>query len=494
MSERVPAFASATDRETLVRLFDAAGYHELRLCELLGPNAASPPLPDAAVLRRRTASDPVAGLLVRLLGAGDTVPRTELSVAFGESGVHLLERVGLVESVVSSSESGPSVLATVRLVPAGNRWIASDRRDRHFTGASDFVPGPSPVSRHLAALLIPRPVESALDLGCGSGVLTLGLSEHTRRVVAADLNPRAVAMTRFSAALNGVDRIETRTGDLFETVRGERFELIVCNPPFVLSPRPTYMYRDGGASLSRRIVREAPDHLADGGTLQMLCNWPQRAGQDWRAELDRWLEDSPCDAWVLRESSLDTLSYASVWLGQQYPEGIPGTVLDDWMDYFAREGIASVGGGLIVLRSVAGRTPWHEFRDMPPLAHPVGEAIARTCEARDRALRMTTDDELLAARWRPSPDLEYRAAQRPDGNGWTVAESRLTLRAGLQFAMQADPIAAEIVGRLDGRRSLHEAVLAFASNHNVSADDFLPNLPAAFRALIWLGLVLPADS
>jgi hypothetical protein len=128
---------------------------------------------------------------------------------------------------------------------------------------------------------------------------------------------------------------------------------------------------------------------------------------------------------------------------------------------------------------------------MPALAAPVGESVARTVEARDRLLRVATDEDLLDAKLRPSPDLEYQAAQRPTGKGWDVVEPRLTLAAGLRFAIHADPVAMAIIGRLDGRRSLREAVANFAAEHGMPVEFFLPQLPKAFREMIWLGLVLP---
>jgi hypothetical protein len=104
---------------------------------------------------------------------------------------------------------------------------------------------------------------------------------------------------------------------------------------------------------------------------------------------------------------------------------------------------------------------------------------------------MATDENLLQARLRPSPDLEYQAAQRPSGEGWDVVEPRLTLAAGLRFAVHADPVATAIIGRLDGRRSLREAAAGFAAEHAMQVEFFLPQLPKAFREMIWLGLVLP---
>src|SRR5207244_12445744 len=62
--------------------------------------------------------------------------------------------------------------------------------------------------------------------------------------------------------------IEVRLGSLFEAVAGERFDLITCNPPYVISPENRWAYRDSGLQgdeISRRVMLAAADHLAEGG-------------------------------------------------------------------------------------------------------------------------------------------------------------------------------------------------------------------------------------
>jgi release factor glutamine methyltransferase len=74
---------------------------------------------------------------------------------------------------------------------------------------------------------------TVLDLGTGSGVLAVAAARTARSVVAVDLNPAAVRCARINALLNGVeDRVEVREGDLFDPVAGERFDVVLCNPPF----------------------------------------------------------------------------------------------------------------------------------------------------------------------------------------------------------------------------------------------------------------------
>ena len=78
----------------------------------------------------------------------------------------------------------------------------------------------------------------ARSIGPGCGIQALLAAKHSERVVATDVNPRALAFAAFNAALNGIDKIEFRLGDGFAPVEGESFDLIVSNPPYVISPMP----------------------------------------------------------------------------------------------------------------------------------------------------------------------------------------------------------------------------------------------------------------
>ena len=79
--------------------------------------------------------------------------------------------------------------------------------------------GSAPRRPPLALLTVRDRVGSALDLGTGCGVQALHLAGHADQVVATDVNERALRLTRFNAALNGVE-IDARAGSIFEPVRG----------------------------------------------------------------------------------------------------------------------------------------------------------------------------------------------------------------------------------------------------------------------------------
>jgi release factor glutamine methyltransferase len=89
------------------------------------------------------------------------------------------------------------------------------------------------LATHLDERLI-KAGDAVLDMGTGSGVCALFAARHARRVLAVDINPAAVRCATINARLNHLEeRIEVRHGDLFGPVRGERFDLIVFNPPFL---------------------------------------------------------------------------------------------------------------------------------------------------------------------------------------------------------------------------------------------------------------------
>ncbi len=142
-------------------------------------------------------------------------------------------------------------------------------------------------------------------------------------------------------------------GDLFAPVEGERFELVVANPPFVISPSRRYIFRDSELpvdELCRMLVRSAPEHLADGGHCQLLASWAHVAGEDWRDRLRGWFEDTGCDALVLEREVLEPSAHAASWLRQTEPPDQWQPEYDEWMAYYERHRIEAVGFGLITMR------------------------------------------------------------------------------------------------------------------------------------------------
>jgi release factor glutamine methyltransferase len=113
-----------------------------------------------------------------------------------------------------------------------------------------------------------------LDMGAGSGICALFAARHSRRVVAVDISAAAIRCTRLNAALNHLDdRIDVRHGDLFVPLGGERFDLVLFNPPFLLGePKDERDAAWRSNDAARRFAAGLGDHLEPGGTALVLLS------------------------------------------------------------------------------------------------------------------------------------------------------------------------------------------------------------------------------
>src|SRR5699024_5598023 len=120
-------------------------------------------------------------------------------------------------------------------------WLASDLGEL-ATGREldrDHVLGIGGASLTLAQLTVRTDVARVLDPGTGCGIQALHAARHSGEVVATDVSRRALDFADFNARLAGVG-LDLREGSLFEPVADERFDLVVSNPPFVITPAAAY--------------------------------------------------------------------------------------------------------------------------------------------------------------------------------------------------------------------------------------------------------------
>jgi release factor glutamine methyltransferase len=116
--------------------------------------------------------------------------------------------------------------------------------------------------------------DEVLDMGTGSGVGAVFAAKYARRVVAVDINPAAVRCAGINALINGVEgEIEVRHGDLFAPVQGEKFDLILFNPPFLRGTPTDDRDRAWRSSdVAERFAGGLREHLRPSGSALVLLS------------------------------------------------------------------------------------------------------------------------------------------------------------------------------------------------------------------------------
>jgi len=122
------------------------------------------------------------------------------------------------------------------------------------------------LARSLNAELIPKGAD-VLDMGCGSGIGSVAAALWADHVTAADINPEAVRCARINAALNRIeDRFEAVESNLFSSLKGRRFDVVLFNPPFFRGEAKDLLDHAWRAQDTlERFARELPEHLTPGG-------------------------------------------------------------------------------------------------------------------------------------------------------------------------------------------------------------------------------------
>ena len=494
MSNEPFAFDDPADYARVREVFRSAGYTDEGIVGLLRSEGLTavgakrlPPL-----LRRTNGGTPLA-TLVRLFILGVPVDVEAARAALAPMSPAEWLALGLLEA------HDDGVRATVQVRCYEDLLVAWD-----FSLAlrgvlrPDYVMGISPSTLTLAGLTIRGPVRAALDVGTGSGFHAFLAARHSERVVAVDKNPRSVQMAHFNARLNGLDSVDVREGDLFAPVAGERFDLIVSNPPFIISPDNSYFFLHSGMKgdeVCERIAREAPPLLEEGGYCQFLANWAVLDGEAWDARLGRWFEGSGCDAWVLRRATQAPDEYAAVWIetGEVDERQFAG-FFDSWMAYYERERIVGIGSGLISMRKSSAHANWFHASDGPELmGFPSGGDIERAFDALDM-LRTHDDEMLLEARLRVAPEVRLQRVFEPGDGGWSTASTTLKRAAGLQYEGLIDDHGALLVTRCDGQRSVRAVLDELADEVGADPATVAPAALAIVRQLVEQGFLLPAGA
>jgi predicted RNA methylase len=479
---------SIDDSLRLRTTFEEAGYTEANLKNHLG--AAELPsyrLRNEPRLLDRTRDVTLLNTLLRWFWIGRCQAANEVAHV-PQSLLLLLLEAGLLV------RQGDLFAPTTMLLSTHQFLVASDHPSAIERGDSQMVLWPNPTSRFLSRFTIRRPSRATLDLGTGSGILSLEAAAHSDLVVATDVNPRVPSFVNFNARLNGIQKIEMLLGDAFQPVAGRSFDLILSNPPFFITPRNDFTFCDNPLELDqlcRQLVREAPNYLNEGGYMQMLCEWAQISGQPWEERVAEWLDGSGCDVWVMKGLTQYPEEYAQNRISETAPNtGHDQDLYDGYMSYYRRHQVEAIHDGMIVMRRRTGSN-WSRIEEVPKttMTGDLGEMVLAMFAANDLLQNVESDERLLAVKIKLSAPVRLDQVCRQDGGRWHADAITLRLARGFPFTMKIQPLVAEFLVSCDGTRTAEQAIQALAQHVDAPMDTVKRECLAILRRLIELGFI-----
>ncbi|GAA4515093.1 methyltransferase [Brevibacterium yomogidense] len=480
------------------------------------------------------------------------VDRTHVVEAVGASLVDELTDAGLLAVERPAEDDAPESTASVRSVlsltphplPVGVPRGMAPGDDTLLLFADhgtltrpdvldgDYVLGYGGAGRTLLDITPRDRVALAAEIGTGCGIQAALLARHADHVIATDLSQRALDIARLTIGLAGVaDRVEFRRGSLYEPLP-ERVDLLVSNPPFVITPRTedgkttaaeavagsgavAYGYRDGGLAgdaIMRTMVAGAPARLRDDGTAVMLGNWEYGTGRtpptDW---VGASAEGTETSAMVIERQRMLPAEYARTWIrdgGVARASARWHADVDRWLSDFADRGVDEVGFGWVLLHrhGASGEataegaaqtdTSSASLRDFAaidsgPGSNPAGlAAFLETRMALLEWLAGATDGELADTAFQLAPDVTEHRHLRPGAEDPTMIT--IEQGGGLAQTFQADPALAGFLGVCDGTLTLAQIAAALA--HLLGVDDtaLTAQLADQVRALVPAAVIVPA--
>jgi hypothetical protein len=471
-------------------VLDRHGFAGRRTLDAIGsalPLGKSHLRDDLPLYLRRLAAPTPLNTLVKLFVLDRSVDAASAREAFAPLDIEDVIELGFVDN-------GPlGITARLRLSMYEDLLLAHDAYDQAAkTVRPDHVLDVNPTTIALANLTVRRPVARALEIGTGCGALALRASRHAAHVVATDTNPRALNVAMFNAAMNGITNVEWRLGSLFDTVEGERFDLIFCNPPYVISPDSKLIFRDGGRrgdALCEEIVRRAPAYLNDGGFATVLINWVVR-NEEWSTPLRRWVDGNGCDSWLMLSAMEDPVTYAGIWTRTRDREAY-AAALDRWIGYFEELQAVAIAGGAVVVRKRAAAANWTRADHVAgSIATPAGAHLERVFAAEDYLAALSGDDALLDHAFETTRDHELQQRFKFDDNGYVIDSAQVALVGGLTFHGTVDKYAIQLLSRCDGHRTLRAIAEEIALEAGAAVPAFTAMAASIARRLIAMGFLV----
>lgn len=353
---------------------------------------------------------------------------------------------------------------------------------------------------------------NVLDLGTGSGVIARALSANypEAQVTGTDISTRALDFARagFGGDAGWVE------GNWFEPLAGRQFDLIVSNPPFVITPDSDHVYRESGLELdgaSRLVVEESARHLSPGGYAHLLAAWALGPDEAASSRIGSWFPSQGIRAWVVQRDEVDVADYVATWIADESIDlrSAEGQALTRrWLDFFAERGIERIGMGWVHMHRLSDGTASEVTVETIDKPLPVGTYLgAETEEWFLRAEWLATKDgnELLDTSFAVRPttaihrvdvagSAENGSAGMPGSTGFTEFRRSVSRTDGPAWEHDIDePLQAILAGLHPEGLSLREVCELYTAVQQLDSEALLTAIVPIIVDLVRHGLVIPAD-
>ena len=316
--------------------------------------------------------DTPQNILIRLFFIGKTASEFEIEKIFNSDERCAFINLGILEKIGSEK-----LRASIKLFPYKDYILFCDFNDQGGKIEPIYEPGYD--SLNLEEMGISQPFNCALDLCTGSGIQAFRAAINCKSVIATDINPRVIHWLSKSLALNGINNIEARLGDLYEGVKKNSFDYITANPPFVINWKTSQKYRDGGKygdDLLTRILNGLPDYWNDGGYAQIATFLHEFKARSQVEEIREFAKSHQLETLLLKSPSWDRFELATTQHAgeaghyEAYEEAIFA-----YLDYLDRVGMISYCLAVITFRNI-GKYRMKELFGLPRVSFKTVSSVS----------------------------------------------------------------------------------------------------------------------
>jgi predicted RNA methylase len=470
-------------------LFDA-GYQASRLISELGlKDNLHANLGNLPPLLERTSADAMLPTLARLFFVGWPTSVVLCRKYIPDPILQLCRDAGVLEL------EGDELLPAVIITPFENTLLFASDAPRLRVANPNVVLGPSGTTRLLGRAILRTHRDSLLDIGTGSGVLSVLAAGFSNRVLGTDVNERAIEFARFNAALNGVDNADFMVGDAFAPAEGKQFAQILANPPFFLTASKRLVFSDSPLELdgfTRKLAMEAPRYLADDGIFQMICEWVQIHGEPWEDRLRAWTEASGCDVFVLLGPKVNPLDYAE-WRSQEAGSLYAGPtqhLMSERLNYLRQHQVEYVLSGVITMHKRKGAN-WFVSTAADLTHQDCGPAIRERMESLT-FLAEQKEADWLNCRLRLAPDTTIMQAQALGEKGWAVTRVEISKPNFISAELKIDLPVLQAIQMFDGNSTLAQIIEKLQTSFALPYEEAKARGIGLAKRLVQSSFVLPA--